>query len=49
LAVLRERVDGYSTNTGRVYLFITEAEVKDSVSQLQSKGMFKAKGDLRVK
>jgi len=40
---------GYSSSTGRVYIFITEAKAEESVPQMKSKGTFKAKGDFRVK
>jgi formylmethanofuran dehydrogenase subunit C len=40
---------GYSTNTGRAYIFITEAKVEESIQQLKSKGTFKAKGSYQVK
>jgi formylmethanofuran dehydrogenase subunit C len=40
---------GYSSSTGRAYIFITEAKAEESVQQMKSKGTFKAKGDFRVK
>jgi len=40
---------GYSTNTGRTHIFITEAKVEESLEQLKSKGTFKAKGIYQVK
>jgi formylmethanofuran dehydrogenase subunit C len=39
----------YSTYTGRVHVFITEAKVEESIQQLKSKGTFKAKGSYQVK
>jgi hypothetical protein len=40
---------GYSSDTGRIYIFITEARVEDTLSQLQSIGALDIIGNLEVR
>jgi formylmethanofuran dehydrogenase subunit C len=41
--------ESYSSGTGRVYIFITEAKTEESLQQWKSKGTLRAKGNFQVK